>query len=158
VGRCRRRLGHDGRHRSCAAQALNQGGQGHLGVEQRLSGRRDDAAGDGARRLSSPRRRAGALAAVLCSNAARIYGLPTKGTLEVGKDADIAVVDPNLERVVDPAKLESFADYSPYEGMKLKGWPGTDDPARSRGDARRRDRSRSRAPHRQDAYLARAIA
>jgi dihydropyrimidinase len=63
------------------------------------------------------------LAAVLCSNAARMYGLPTKGTLDVGKDADIAVVDPNLEHAVDPAALESFSDYSPYEGMKLKGWP-----------------------------------
>jgi dihydroorotase-like cyclic amidohydrolase len=46
-----------------------------------------------------------------------------KGALAVGYDADLAVVDPDLERTVDPATLESFADYSPYEGMKLKGWP-----------------------------------
>ena len=27
------------------------------------------------------------------------------------------------ERQVDPARLESFADYSPFEGRTLKGWP-----------------------------------
>jgi dihydropyrimidinase len=63
------------------------------------------------------------IAAVLARNAARIYRMPNKGALAVGYDADIAVVDPDLERVVDPAVLESFADYSPYEGMTLKGWP-----------------------------------
>jgi dihydropyrimidinase len=63
------------------------------------------------------------IAAVLCANAARIYRMPNKGTLAVGYDADVTVVDPTLERTVDPAKLESFADYSPYEGMTFKGWP-----------------------------------
>jgi dihydropyrimidinase len=63
------------------------------------------------------------IAAVLSGNAAHIYRMRNKGTLAVGYDADITIVDPTLERTVDPAKLESFADYSPYEGMTLTGWP-----------------------------------
>jgi dihydropyrimidinase len=63
------------------------------------------------------------IAAVLSGNAARIYRMANKGALAVGYDADIAVVDPELSRTVDHATLESYADYSPYEGMTLKGWP-----------------------------------
>jgi len=63
------------------------------------------------------------IAAVLSRNAARIYNLPGKGAISVGGDADLVVVDPDLERIVDPAQLGSHADYSPYEGMTLKGWP-----------------------------------
>jgi dihydropyrimidinase len=63
------------------------------------------------------------LANVACANSARIYRMPSKGAIEVGKDADLVVVDPDLERTVDPATLESYSDYSPYAGMRLKGWP-----------------------------------
>lgn len=60
---------------------------------------------------------------LLSENSARIYKLPSKGSIEVGKDADLLIVDPDMERTVDPAMLESHADYSPYEGMSIKGWP-----------------------------------
>ena len=63
------------------------------------------------------------IAQVAASNAARIYRMTGKGALVVGFDADIAVVDPALTRTVDPATLESYADYSPFEGMALTGWP-----------------------------------
>jgi dihydropyrimidinase len=43
--------------------------------------------------------------------------------LEVGSDADITIVDINLARVVNPAELGSYSDYSLYEGQSLKGWP-----------------------------------
>ena len=60
---------------------------------------------------------------VAAENSARIYRMPGKGSIEIGKDADLVLVDPDLERTVDPATLESNSDYSPYEGMTLKGWP-----------------------------------
>jgi len=54
---------------------------------------------------------------------AEIYRLPGKGSIAIGNDADLVIVDPNLKKTVDPNTQESFADYSPYEGMTLKGWP-----------------------------------
>lgn len=60
---------------------------------------------------------------VSAESSARIYRMPGKGSIEIGKDADLVIVDPDLERTVDPAILESNSDYSPYEGMSLKGWP-----------------------------------
>ncbi len=63
------------------------------------------------------------IAALTSANPARLYNLPTKGQLAVGYDADLVVVDPDLQRRVEPATLESFADYSPLEGATLTGWP-----------------------------------
>src|SRR3546814_18503673 len=55
--------------------------------------------------------------------AARIYGMPGKGRIAVGNDADLLIVDPDLEKTVHQDELESHADYSPYESMPLKGTP-----------------------------------
>jgi dihydropyrimidinase len=58
------------------------------------------------------------------TNPAKIFGLfPQKGTLAVGADADIVVMDPEKEWVVDYKKLHQAVDYSPYEGKELKGAP-----------------------------------
>ena len=55
---------------------------------------------------------------------ARIFNLePRKGRVEVGADADLTLVNLDSERVVRAEELGSFADYSLYDGWKLKGWP-----------------------------------
>ena len=47
---------------------------------------------------------------------------PRKGSLLVGADADIAVVDLNRTREITTELLHSAQDYTPFEGMKLRGW------------------------------------
>ncbi|MBI3964379.1 MAG: amidohydrolase family protein [Chloroflexi bacterium] len=61
----------------------------------------------------------------ICStNPARIFGLyPRKGSLQIGSDADLTIVDLGLERTVTPELLYSFAGFSLYDGQTLKGWP-----------------------------------
>lgn len=68
------------------------------------------------------------LSEVFSTNAAKIYGLyPKKGIISVGSDADLVVLDPKLEKAVTQEELDRLSiaesDWSPYEGMKVKGWP-----------------------------------
>lgn len=61
---------------------------------------------------------------VLSTNPAKIFGLyPRKGTIRVGSDADLAIIDPGRELRVTPRSLHMKSDYSPYEGMRLRGFP-----------------------------------
>ena len=48
---------------------------------------------------------------------------PKKGTIEPGSDADLTIVDLDIEKKVTPDLLQSFSDYTIYDGHKLKGWP-----------------------------------
>ncbi|WP_370194449.1 MULTISPECIES: dihydropyrimidinase [Aurantimonas] len=62
--------------------------------------------------------------ALTATNQAKTYGLyPRKGTIAIGADADIAIWDPAMTRTVRHAEMHDGADYTPYEGLELTGWP-----------------------------------
>jgi len=62
----------------------------------------------------------------LCSNPAKIMGLyPRKGAIQVGSDADIAIIHPKKKIKVDPKKMETNADWSPFDGWELAGFSRT---------------------------------
>ncbi|MBI2445203.1 dihydroorotase family protein [Candidatus Micrarchaeota archaeon] len=58
-----------------------------------------------------------------CQNPARIFGLQGKGRLEAGCDADLVFVDLDVEKAVGESTLFTRCGWSPYAGMRLRGWP-----------------------------------
>ena len=54
-------------------------------------------------------------------NAARRYGLPSKGDIGPGYDADIVLFDPDVTFTVRAAESESTQGYTPFEGQELTG-------------------------------------
>ena len=64
------------------------------------------------------------LVQVMSENPARIFGLyPKKGALRVGSDADLVIVDPEREWIIEHANQHSNALYTPYEGRTVRGMP-----------------------------------
>ena len=57
------------------------------------------------------------------TNSAKIFGLSGKGSLEIGYDADITMIDLKKEEKVSPELFGGFSDYLVYDGWNLKGWP-----------------------------------
>ncbi|MGQ0607354.1 MAG: dihydropyrimidinase [Chloroflexota bacterium] len=58
---------------------------------------------------------------VLAENPARLFGLASKGAIEVGRDADIVLLDPGARRRLRQADLHHTSDYTPYESMAVDG-------------------------------------
>jgi dihydropyrimidinase len=55
---------------------------------------------------------------------AQVYGIyPQKGTITIGSDADLVVVDLKQERIVRAEELQGMSDFSPFQGKRLRGWP-----------------------------------
>lgn len=61
--------------------------------------------------------------ALTSTNHARTYGLAGKGSIAIGYDADIALWDPARKATLSQAGLHHGADYTPYEGIEITGWP-----------------------------------
>jgi len=62
------------------------------------------------------------IANLVSANPARAYAChPVKGSIAVGADADLVLVDLEKEQTVTPALLLSEQDHTPFEGTKLKG-------------------------------------
>jgi allantoinase len=61
------------------------------------------------------------VAAATATQPAATFGLPGKGAIETGRDADIVAVDLDASTSVEAARLPSAAGWTPYEGMTLRG-------------------------------------
>lgn len=60
----------------------------------------------------------------LTKKPAEMFGIyPQKGSMMVGSDADITIIDLNEIKEVNVENLHSRSDFSLYEGKKLQGWP-----------------------------------
>ncbi len=61
---------------------------------------------------------------LVATNPAKLMGLyPKKGVIAVGSDADLVLWDPTKEVRITNALMQHAVDYTPYEGIDVKGWP-----------------------------------
>ncbi len=62
------------------------------------------------------------MVALLATGPARVHGLaPVKGSLQPGADADVVLFDSEEQWVLGPEALHSATDFSPYDGMRVRG-------------------------------------
>jgi dihydropyrimidinase len=62
---------------------------------------------------------------VCCTNPAKIMGLPRKGQLLPGYDADVVIFDPHKNFTFSASALHSAIDYCTYDGITVAGYPRT---------------------------------
>jgi dihydropyrimidinase len=64
------------------------------------------------------------LVALTSTNPAKQFGMhPRKGEIAVGSDADLVVLDPERSFTITSDAMQSRADFDPYEGVTVEGWP-----------------------------------
>jgi len=54
---------------------------------------------------------------------ARLFQIARKGRIAVGYDADFTIVDLSREQTIRNGWIASRAGWTPYDGVKVKGWP-----------------------------------
>jgi dihydropyrimidinase len=58
---------------------------------------------------------------LVATTPARRFGMAAKGALEVGRDGDVVVFDPEPRRTLRATDLHHTSDYTPYEGLEVRG-------------------------------------
>lgn len=64
-------------------------------------------------------------AQLLSQRPAEIFHIKNKGKIELNYDADLVILDMDLEKTIENGKLLTKCAWSPFDGMTLKGWPVT---------------------------------
>ncbi len=59
----------------------------------------------------------------MCSAPARVWHMKNKGSIAVGNDADLVLIDMNLEQTIQNNQQQTKSKWSPWHGETLKGWP-----------------------------------
>ncbi len=62
-------------------------------------------------------------ARLTAGNPAKLFGLPNKGSIAPGFDADLVLWDPTRKTTLTNALMQQAIDYTPYEGLEVTGWP-----------------------------------
>lgn len=62
---------------------------------------------------------------VCCTQPAKLMGLPHKGEIALGYDADLVIFDPERRKTLSANTLHERAGWTPYEGHQVVGWPRT---------------------------------
>ncbi len=65
----------------------------------------------------------GDIVLLFSENPARIFKLPSLGSIEKGKNADLTVIDFKKKFKIDASTFNSKAKYSPYDGWEVQGSP-----------------------------------
>jgi dihydropyrimidinase len=61
---------------------------------------------------------------LVATNPAKLAGIyPEKGTIAIGSDADLVIIDAHKEVEIQQSMLHGKTDYTPYEGWKVQGYP-----------------------------------
>ena len=58
----------------------------------------------------------------MCDAPAKVWDIKNKGRIEVGFDADLVLVDMDLERTIRNGQQQTKCGWSPWDGTTLKGW------------------------------------
>jgi len=61
------------------------------------------------------------LVEVCCYNNARVFGIyPQKGTISVGSDADLVIIDLSKKEKLSEKTNHQLSDFCPYEGWRSR--------------------------------------
>ncbi|RME18465.1 MAG: dihydroorotase [Bdellovibrio sp.] len=63
------------------------------------------------------------LVQLMAENPARLFGIPNKGRVAIGYDADLTLVDLSANKVITNQSMASLSQWTPFAGLKVKGWP-----------------------------------
>jgi dihydroorotase len=60
---------------------------------------------------------------LMAENPRKLFQIKNKGRIEIGSDADFTLVDMKEEKILSNNWIQSKCKYTPFDGMKLQGWP-----------------------------------